>query len=206
MPYSDGTFDDLSSLVVKQLTIHRCLDIGAGNGKYGKLVREFHPNAHIIGIEIEPDYITRFQLHGIYNEVWCMPAQDMIDSKIDDAYDFVMIGDTLEHLKKSDGIDLLNFLVYRTRYMLVIYPERYLQGSWEGYRSEAHISFWKDSDFHGLDYILARRRSAVAVGVNGYLTDSTKDTPIQKIFALAARFEGRIPLKAYPKAKAAVVE
>ena len=181
MPYSDATFDDLTDTFVRQIQLSRCLDIGAGEGKYGKLVREFHPHVEIIGIEIESEYVERFELDKIYDSIWCMPANAIIDEKVDVNYDLVIIGDCLEHLRKSQGIDLLNFLIYRTRYLLIVYPERYLQGSWEGYLHEAHISFWGENDFAGLDYILFRRNSRVAVLVNGYLLNTELEPSVQKL-------------------------
>src|SRR5260370_30219426 len=182
MPYSDATFDDLFRTFVRQIRLSRCLDIGAGEGKYGKLVREFHPHVEMIGIEIESEYINRFGLNNIYNSIWCMPANAIIDMRVDVSYDLVIIGDCLEHLRKSQGIDLLNFLVYRTRYLLIVYSERYLQGSWEGYLHEAHISFWVESDFAGLDYILFRCNSRVAVLVNGYLLNTELEPSVQMLF------------------------
>jgi hypothetical protein len=50
-------------------------------------------------------------------------------------------------MKKSRGIDLLNFLVYRSGYICVTYPEAYVQDDWEGHAAEAHISTWGMADF-----------------------------------------------------------
>lgn len=123
MPYSDASFDDLTRTLARQIRLSTCLDIGAGEGKYGKIVREFHPHAEFIGIEIESDYIERFGLDKMYNSIWCMPADEIFEKKVDISYDLVIIG------------------------------------SWEGYRHEAHISFWGKDDFAELDYLLFRRNS-----------------------------------------------
>jgi hypothetical protein len=51
-------------------------------------------------------------------------------------------------MRKSAGIDLLNFLIYRAGYICVIYPDRYVQDDWEGHAAEAHISTWSLADFN----------------------------------------------------------
>ncbi len=172
MPFSDSVLDDVIRQFCREIPLGYCLDIGVGAGKYGKLVREISPSAHIIGIEIESAYVEMFNLKEVYDEVRCVDASDLITSDVDSRYDLVLLGDCLEHMRKSDGIDLLNFLVYRTRYLLAIYPEKYRQGSWNGFVKEAHISFWHVGDFAGLEFSLVRRQSQVAIAVNGYLLES----------------------------------
>ena len=62
-------------------------------------------------------------------------------------YDLVIIGDCIEHMRKSDGLDLLNFLIYRSGYICVVYPAEYVQDDCEGHAAEAHISTWGLEDF-----------------------------------------------------------
>jgi hypothetical protein len=102
----------------------------------------------LIAIEIDDDYIEKFKLNEIYDEVKCISANDLIHKDFyDTPFGTVIIGDCIEHLKKSDGIDLLNFLVYRAKWILVQYPLKYLQNTFEGKHQEAHISVWGNSDF-----------------------------------------------------------
>jgi len=173
MPFSSSEFDDLSAALIRSIEIARVLDIGAGAGKYGKLVRALHPAARLTGVEIEPDYVPRFGLASIYDEVLCVPALELIDRCIEDVFDLVVIGDCLEHMRKSHGIDLLNFLVYRTRYLLAVFPDKYLQNSWEGYKAEAHISVWTPFDFQGFEHHLCRRGDMTAVVIYGYLEQNS---------------------------------
>jgi hypothetical protein len=168
MPFSENTFDDLAYGLVERIQVDRFLDIGAGNGKYGKLIKLLHPHSRRTAVEVERDYIERFALHTVYGEVLHMDAGHLIETRLEDTYDLAILGDCLEHMRKSTGVDLLSFLVYRVRYALVIYPERYLQGPWFGYRSEAHISNWSAHDFTGFDHLLLRRGTTVAVCINGY--------------------------------------
>jgi hypothetical protein len=183
MPYSSAALDQVSETLIRNLPLGRCLDIGPGAGKYGKLVRSIHPSAHTMAIEIDAEYIDRFELRAVYDEVLCGPASLLFDGDLDIAYDLVIIGDCLEHMRKSEGVDLLNFLAYRSKYIFVVYPVRWIQGSWGGHRSEAHISVWSESDFAWLDNVTVRSAELVAVAMNGFQQVEGVDSPVGEILA-----------------------
>jgi hypothetical protein len=101
-----------------------------------------------------------------------MSANDLVNQEFYDVnFDTVIIGDCIEHLKKSEGLDLLNFLVYRSRWILVQYPVKYLQNTFEGKHQEAHISVWGDKDFYSFDIekkLVAEQQKFVLI--KGYLS------------------------------------
>lgn len=171
MPYSDPAFDKIISSVVKQIEAKTLLDIGAGAGKYGELAREVSKKIKTTAIEIEKDYIKKFKLQKLYNKVLNLSAVELIQPKFYDTnFDIVMIGDTIEHLKKSDGIDLINFLVYRCKWIVLVFPHRYLQNSVEGYSSEAHISVWSEADFNSFERTkIFKKQTQRLVIIRGYL-------------------------------------
>ena len=64
--------------------------------------------------------MERFDLRSLYDEVILGDAVDLTnDPKV--RFDLVIIGDCIEHMRKSDGVDLLNFLMYRSGYICVTY-------------------------------------------------------------------------------------
>lgn len=182
MPFSTSIFDEIVKTTIKHLSPKRCLDIGAGAGKYGKIIRTIIPDSHIIAIEIEPSYISEYNLRHIYNEVKLMDALNLIYEKIDEQYDLVILGDILEHLKKSAGVDLINFLVYRTKYILVNYPFRYLQNDVDGYKHEAHISVWHENDFTAFNHISLVKDNQHLVFIEGYLSNENDIKRFKEIF------------------------
>jgi len=183
MPYSRAALDDVSETLIRGVSLGRCLDVGPGAGKYGRLVRSIHRSAKILAIEIDAAYIEQFRLRDIYDEVLCGPASLLFGQDLDAAYDLVIIGDCIEHMKKSEGTDLLNFLAYRSKYIFVIYPVRWIQGSWHGHRSEAHVSVWSEADFAWLDHVSVKRDELVAVAMNGFLRNEAVEPGVEEILA-----------------------
>lgn len=147
MPYSKPAFDGLAAAIICALAPRTCLDLGAGAGKYGKIVRRECPACRVTAVEIDRGNIARFGLEEIYDAVECADAMSLFETAIDAEYDLVIAGDLIEHLRKSDGLDLLHFLVYRAAFILLVYPIRFIQGAVGGNRREAHISVWSQLDF-----------------------------------------------------------
>lgn len=152
MPFSNDHFNSYVSDLVGMLRPARVLDIGPGAGKYGNLVRSRASvdqfETHLSAIEIDQEYIDKYELRMLYNEVGVGHAGALINNPRL-RYDLVIMGDVIEHMRKSVAVDLLNFLVYRTGYICVIYPHEMCQDDWEGHLHEAHISTWGQTDFQG---------------------------------------------------------
>ncbi len=152
MPFSSSVFDTHIEEVFRLLNPRTLLDIGSGSGKYGEMMRRAVPTCHTAAIELEAEYIETYRLRSIYDEVWCMSALDLVTPKYyEHAFGTAVIGDTIEHLRKSEGVDLLNFLVYHTEWIIVQFPHQFPQNTWNGFTAEAHISVWSEHDFAGFD-------------------------------------------------------
>lgn len=122
MSYSWTTFDEVVRHVLQTLQPARILDIGAGQGKYGKMARDAGLKAtEITAVECDTALNAGLAAAG-YNEVLNITAQQLLDHP-DRHYDLVILGDVIEHMKHSDGQDLLEFLNYRSSYLLIITPE-----------------------------------------------------------------------------------
>jgi|SRR5882672_1447847 len=149
MPFSSNVFDDFMRQLIGALQPTTACDIGPGTGKYGHMIRDAAKGQFVTtttAIEIDPSYVETYQLRDLYDTVIVDDCVSLIlQPRV--RFDLVIIGDCIEHLLKSRGIDLLNFLIYRTGYIVVIYPEAYVQDDWEGHAAEAHISTWSPKDF-----------------------------------------------------------
>jgi len=168
MPYSGTLLDDVAERFIARTQAKTVLDIGAGAGKFGRICARALPAASLTAVEIEPNYVEKFHLWTLYGEVKVQPALQLLDD-IEMEVDLVILGDVIEHHRKSEGLDLLHFLVYRSKYILIQYPERYRQNALDGYRSEAHMSVWSLKDFAPFEYAVVTQSPLVLVAVNGYL-------------------------------------
>ena len=151
MPGSFVVFDALARQTIEWLAPQRAVDFGAGAGKYGRLLRAVAPHCYTVAVEPEPSYVARFGLSGIYDEVQPLMAHDWMSAHPDARFDLAILGDCIEHMPKSVGLDLLNALAYRSAYTLVVAPEFIVQGAVEGVAGEAHVSVWSERDLHWHD-------------------------------------------------------
>lgn len=151
VPYSVDDFNDDISRFMRETCPQSILDIGPGAGKYGKMARQLKADGVPIGrleaIEIDQSYVEHFRLREVYDFLEVRDATTLPDIAPDAAWDLVILGDVLEHFRKSRGVDLIDYLYYRARHILLIIPVDYVQGAWEGRQAEAHISTWYADDF-----------------------------------------------------------
>ena len=156
MPHSVSKFDFWVASALSLLLPERVCDIGAGAGKYGKIMREvsYKENfkTHITAYEVDQSYIEEFNLKEIYDEVINEDAIHLLKNPRV-RFDVVMLGDCIEHMRKSEALDLINFLFYRTGYICIITPDGYVQDDVDGHAAEAHISIWSKNDFTGFDVL-----------------------------------------------------
>ena len=138
--YSFTTFDDLCVYLLTQIQPKRVLDIGAGEGKYGHLIRAANlPQPHLTAVEYEPARKDELLALG-YDEVRSISALSLMEHP-EETFDFVILGDVIEHFRKSEGQDLLEYLNYRCKFILIVTPECMPMSSPNFY--EGHNSLWR---------------------------------------------------------------
>jgi phospholipid N-methyltransferase len=196
MPFSATTFDREIELYFRLARHDSVVDIGPGEGKYGRMLRRVQPNIKLIGVELDADYVEQYKLRDLYDEVWVLDAAELMNEP-DRTFDAVIIGDCIEHMRKSIGLDLLNFLVYRSKIITVKFPLQMLQNAWQGHKREAHISVWSEHDFRGMDHLFAERNFICLAMIRGYLNQTLEWIPpsIMQQFGYAntAEFYARDP-------------
>jgi hypothetical protein len=148
------------------------LDLGIGMGKYGALAREFldvmngrvQPaqwQAKIIGVEGFVEYMN--PMWDLYTKVYVEDFRRTYQAYR--KYDLVLMIDSLEHVDKAEGTEILNFLRTNNRYVLVSCPDGdYPQGAWGGNELERHRAVWLYKDFVNLGATMIHR-SVCSVGV-----------------------------------------
>jgi cyclopropane fatty-acyl-phospholipid synthase-like methyltransferase len=135
MPYSYTLFkDEVKSHFLKN--IHKgisILDVGPGCGTYSHLLKEHFP--YIDAIEIFENYISQFDLHNKYNNVILGDIRDFDFSD----YDYIIMGDILEHLSVSDARTILDKIEENNIMCMVAIPYLYEQGTYMDNVHETHL-------------------------------------------------------------------
>ena len=137
-------YDAAIAEMIRRVRPDTFLDIGAGLGKYGKMVETVWPIAHRTGLEAFHDLAVEAAVH--YDAFFPVDVSYLMEYQVRKRWDLVIMGDCLEHFTKSQGIDLLDFLVYRSKWIVLSYPLGYLQDVVEGNPYELHQSIWSPRD------------------------------------------------------------
>lgn len=109
------------------------LDVGPGYGTYGNLLKPEFTN--VDAVEIWEKYIDQFNLKNIYKNVH---VGDILDFDFSN-YDYLIIGDVLEHIALEDAQQLVKKICEQNKKCLIAVPYMYPQGSHEGNVYETHL-------------------------------------------------------------------
>jgi autotransporter strand-loop-strand O-heptosyltransferase len=97
-------------------TTKKILDVGPGEGTYSKLLRELGYKMDCV--EIHEPYISTYNLKDKYDRVF---LGDIVSQDISE-YDFIILGDVLEHISKVDAKNLITKIVSQGKECLVAIP------------------------------------------------------------------------------------
>ena len=119
------------------------VDVGIGDGFYGKLVKYLKPNVYMIGVEKEKSYIEKWNLKNIYNEII---NDDIINVIQELKGDLIIFGDILEHLEKENATKVISTSVNNFSYILINSPVGFQEQEHE-IHSEIHRCGLSKEDF-----------------------------------------------------------
>lgn len=140
-------FDHAVVELIRLIDPYEIIDIGAGSGKYSKLIDQANLAKKPNRIAIEPGKAATKYLtdEGLYDQVHNADTQILYADPML-VTDLVIMGDVLEHMKASEGLDLLQYLTYRSSYILILTPDAmpmFANGDFYG----CHNSMWRPEMF-----------------------------------------------------------
>ena len=129
------------------------LDIGAGEGTYGRLLSDAREGSTLIALETHKPYVAKFGLEDLYDKVI---VGDVRTRRLPKA-DVVILGDVLEHLEAKDAEKVWEKARKAARKtVLVSVPlGPHPQGAVDGVESERHLSTWRNDTIHDLGGVVA---------------------------------------------------
>lgn len=144
-------FDGVVEQLISWMAPETALDVGAGAGKYGRMVSRVAPDCTTTAVEVHQDYIEQFDLRSLYARVEHADAAQWCRDNADETFDLVVAGDLLQAMPKSAGLDLINALVYRSAWLVLLLPEFVIQGALDDAVTNVHRSVWSERDLHWHD-------------------------------------------------------
>jgi hypothetical protein len=104
MPRSDPEGRNWAVERIAQTTAPIVIDLGCGEGAYSDIAKGWRPDAWWVGVEIWPPYVEKFDLWRKYDLVAIRDARNIDFPN----HPFVLLaGDVLEHMHRSDSLDIL---------------------------------------------------------------------------------------------------
>lgn len=150
--------------VLRRLKPNSILDIGVGFGKWGFLFREYTDiiaseddvpryskpgwKVRIEGVEGHAPYLTPVHDY-VYDKVHVGDAISILKGMESKSFDFVFMGDVIEHFEKPSGLAVLKECVRLAKKGVLISTPASLspQEAVCGNPLEEHRSFWRPGDF-----------------------------------------------------------
>ena len=154
MPHSSHLGITLALDHVVRLQPRRVLDVGAGYGKWGYLIREAldfipgrldRPEWQVTIDGVEPSSNDSPLWAWVYDRVLRADVTDVEHELA--GYDVVVLGDVIEHLAKDRGRALLRTLLAHNRNAIVMTPLHFFEQEVDGNPYETHQSHWTLDDF-----------------------------------------------------------
>lgn len=132
-----GSYDYFKADIKQHFLSHvsvqsKILDVGAGCGTYAVLLK---PEYQLDAVEIWDEYIHRFNLHSLYDNVFSV---DILNFDFSD-YDYLIFGDVLEHMSVESAQMLLEKINDTGKRCIVAVPYLLEQGTCEGNHFETHL-------------------------------------------------------------------
>lgn len=117
--------------------IKTILDVGAGAGTYGRIIRTVDKPFVVHAVEPYETYVERHQLKNFYDKVYTEKIADMLAKDKLACYDLIILGDVLEHMGKIEALALWNKLKPMARFLWLSLPVEPFRDWFWGYRQPA---------------------------------------------------------------------
>ena len=128
------------------------LDVGAGFGIWGYLMRTLRRPSLLVGLDIDTNYLSALKKHKIYDCLIQASASALpIRNRI---FDYVLAAEIIEHLPKLDGEKMILELERVCLQKIILTtPNGYLRQHLDNIpRSEIHRSSWSAKEFRKRGY------------------------------------------------------
>ncbi len=149
MPISAEEGKELTRQWLFEMRPENVVDVGAGDGGYARRMRSSTPpGCTWEAIEVWEPYIDKYNLTQLYDAVYIQDIREMREENYFPE-DVVIFGDVIEHMPKSDALEVLDVAMTMVRAIVVSLPIIHApQGTVDGNPFETHMHHWTFEDMH----------------------------------------------------------
>jgi hypothetical protein len=128
---SSSIFDEQIKNLIQAIQPVTILELGCGQGKFGSLLREAkHSPSSLVAVQkiFNPEDFNSIASQG-YSQVIDRDILDYYKEGFDEEYDLILALDVIEHFLFSDILSIINFSLYRSKYLLLVWPSCHPQAA-----------------------------------------------------------------------------
>lgn len=126
------------------------LDLGCGWGDPMEVLQK-QKRRHAVGVDIFQKYLSVCRKKAVFDK---LILSDVRKFQTKEKFDIVICSHVIEHLKKSDGLNLIKKMEKMSKQNIVITSPigDLLQEEYDGNKFQKHISSWQPYEFQKLGY------------------------------------------------------
>jgi hypothetical protein len=128
---SSSLLDEQIKSLIKSVQPSTILELGCGQGKFGGLLSEAkHRPSSLTTVQkiFNPEDLNSIANQG-YSQVIDRDILDYYKEGFDEEYDLIVALDVIEHFLFSDILSIINFSLYRSKYLLLVWPSCHPQSA-----------------------------------------------------------------------------
>ena len=133
---SSSKFDNEIEKIVNLVNPKTILELGCGKGKFRKIIQD-----PLISIKAVQKTFTLTDINYLknigYNDIFDNDILDYFKVGFDEYYDMIVALDVIEHFLHSDAISIIRFALYRSDYLLLVWPSKHPQNA-ESHQFDRH--------------------------------------------------------------------
>jgi len=125
---SSSKLDHKISTIINHINPSGILELGCGSGKLSQLVNDKKTRLHGVQKLFTPDDLKNLNELG-YEKIIDRDILDFFKEGFDEQYQLIVAMDVIEHFMLSDALSIINFSLYRSDYMLLVWPSAHPQSA-----------------------------------------------------------------------------
>ncbi len=125
---SSTIFNPVICNLLTRINPSSILELGCGQGKLADLIKESNLLPKLTAVQklFSTSDLTHLTSKG-YNNIIDSDILEYFKEGFDEEYDLTVVMDVIEHFLRSDAISIIDFALYRSKWLLLIWPSKHPQ-------------------------------------------------------------------------------